>query len=393
MAEYFPTPNRASVLGRTNQGFASAYPQPKKDPWGDYGTRVLGMVKELLAPQTDVDAMTSLDAETTALLDQGKFGEAAALGATPEMFDVMGRNMMGAGVTVWQGGPAKYGVGGAADSLQHMSKGEGAQAYGWGRYDAEAEAVAREYQEALGSGYRIDGSEYLGSTTKGGGASSPGNYAADALQRFKGDKEKAIKWLSEPDAGPMSNDAADLLKQSKDVEPWDGFIYKHDLPDEDIARYLDWDAPLSEQADDIYGRLDDMMGEDFGQDTLGSVIRENENATILDVFNEWYGHETKQGISEKLGKAGIPGLKYYDVMSRGMTGDYIVRMPDGRRGSSTYATKAEAEAATQMPSMEGSVVEAFDEPRTRNFVTWDQGVLDKMKLLERNGVDMLGVLK
>ena len=104
------------------------------------------------------------------------------------------------------------------------------------------------------------------------------------------------------------------------------------------------------------------------------------------------GNTSDKLASEYLGSHGIPGLKYFDGMSRGMTGDYIVRMPDGRRGASTYATKAEAEAATQMPSMEGSVVEAFSEPRTRNFVTWDQDVLNRMKLLERNGEKFDGLL-
>ena len=31
--------------------------------------------------------------------------------------------------------------------------------------------------------------------------------------------------------------------------------------------------------------------------------------------------------------------------------------------------------------------------RTRNYVTWDQGVLDRMKLLERNGESMIDALR
>ncbi|HBY85209.1 MAG TPA: hypothetical protein DEO86_04975, partial [Colwellia sp.] len=37
------------------------------------------------------------------------------------------------GANVFQGGPHKYGPEGASESLKHMSKGEGAQAYGYGR--------------------------------------------------------------------------------------------------------------------------------------------------------------------------------------------------------------------------------------------------------------------
>ena len=53
------------------------------------------------------------------------------------------------GANVFQGGPHKYGPEGAAESLKHMSKGEGAQAYGWGRYDAQAESVGKQYKKDL----------------------------------------------------------------------------------------------------------------------------------------------------------------------------------------------------------------------------------------------------
>jgi hypothetical protein len=111
MGGYFPVPNRASVLGRTNTGFASAYPQPKQSPWGDYGTRVLGMVKELAAPQADVDAMAAMEAETVKLLDEGNYKQAIEQGFTPENFALMAPYMMGAGVikpvTAYKGMMAK----------------------------------------------------------------------------------------------------------------------------------------------------------------------------------------------------------------------------------------------------------------------------------------------
>jgi hypothetical protein len=53
------------------------------------------------------------------------------------------------GANVFQGGPHKYGPEGAARSLDHMGKGEGAQAYGYGRYDAGAEDVAAKYRKDL----------------------------------------------------------------------------------------------------------------------------------------------------------------------------------------------------------------------------------------------------
>ena len=73
---------------------------------------------------------------------------------------------------VWQGGPHKYGPGGTKDSLKHVGKGEGAQAYGWGRYDAGARSVGENYKRQLSPGdvlMRKDGTVIMPSRSGGGG--------------------------------------------------------------------------------------------------------------------------------------------------------------------------------------------------------------------------------
>ena len=98
MADYFlPTPNRASVLGRTNTGFASAYPQPEQSPWKDYGTSVLSMVRELIAPEADSNVMDEINQEVSVLAKQGKYKDALSHRAE-EMMATMAPYMMGAGV-------------------------------------------------------------------------------------------------------------------------------------------------------------------------------------------------------------------------------------------------------------------------------------------------------
>jgi hypothetical protein len=59
---------------------------------------------------------------------------------------------------------------------------------------------------------------------------------------------------------------------------------------------------------------------------------------------------SREAASEALRKAGIPGLKYYDQMSR-----------TGQKG-------------------------------TRNYVTWDQDVLDRTKILEKDGASLAQAL-
>ena len=98
MADYFlPTPNRASVLGRTNTGFASAYPQPEQSPWKDYGTSVLSMVRELIAPEADSNVMDEINQEVSVLAKQGKYKDALSHRAE-EMMATMFPYMMGAGI-------------------------------------------------------------------------------------------------------------------------------------------------------------------------------------------------------------------------------------------------------------------------------------------------------
>jgi hypothetical protein len=276
--------------------------------------------------------------------------------AVGRLAPVRGGTVLGA--NVFQGGPHKYGPEGAAKSLSHVGEGEGATAYGWGRYDADSEGVGRSYQ----------------------------NQA------------------------PKSR--------------WDlpGHLYKHDLPDEDIARYLDWDKPLSEQPE-IFGTLKNHWNQTLGDpDIIMQRLELTDNSTGRELYTALAGlGDNKQGASEALGKIGIPGLKYKDAVSRNKTGtadDIRVKLwPDGKYEVRAYDKSgkkygewydqtpadmekligkdlageavARTEGSSGMQYLDGSV----DFQGTRNYVTWDQGVLDRMKLLERDGESMVDALR
>jgi len=327
------------------------------------------------------------------------------------------KGMKGAilGANVFQGGPHKYGAEGAAKSLDHMSKGEGAQAYGYGRYDAGAEGVARDYKinvphqdikrsflKELPEDAEIE--DVMGLLGKG---------------HFSEKQERVIRALNDDDWLGFEYPASAISAvYSKNIDNWDpsdvlrravddaGYLYKHDLPDDDIARYMDWDKPLSEQpesvrkalegvgirydatararADELIKRMAEMAKDrlpdnrmreekewfrlskerdaliEQAADPTGDKIYQSlvDKSGALDwpvgsdrAAREAYRDSAKQAASEALGKAGIPGLQYYDGMSRN--------------------------------AGEG----------TRNYVTWDQDVLDRMKLLERNGESMIDALR
>ena len=292
------------------------------------------------------------------------------------------------GMNVFQGSPHKYGPKGASQSLKHIGKGEGAQAYGWGRYDAGAKEVAEQYQKNLSG------------ETKIGGKTAEWSHP---INLHSGDIDAAIletrnKIKNNPNVGPRAKGLwektlAELegLKASGDFEYINtGNLYKHDLPDEDIARYLDWDKPLSEQPESVRAAIKEFMGDEWSDalkhypeltvNGLPSGYAKMTGEDFLSMFRERVGGD-KQAASEALRKAGIPGLQYYDGASRNslwdvtMYGDaYKVIDPQTGRGP-LFKTRAEAD----------SYIEKQAGPKTRNYVTWDQDVLDRMKLLERNG--------
>ena len=92
-----------------------------------------------------------------------------------------------------------------------------------------------------------------------------------------------------------------------------GTMYKTDLPDEAVAKMLDWDKPLSEHSQEAIAAL--------------------EKSGLLDELRQFYGKEadplrmtggefyrglaeTEAEASKRLMDAGIPGLRYLDGMSR-----------------------------------------------------------------------------
>ena len=390
-----------------------ALPSAIADPLGRGGL----LVKQALTGQR----MNPNDA-TQAMIDVGMLSTPVGLlGGVPKGA-VLGAN-------VFQGGPHKYGPEGAAESLKHMSKGEGAQAYGWGRYDAQSEGVARQYKQNLGTQGKVivDGQE-----VKTTGA----NALAAAAQKWDGDPMENLNNLK-PSTGIFNKEAieeAKLLIKRGGVEYEPGsFIYKHDLPDEDIARYLDWDAPLSEQPESVRGNLlGALSAKANGPQEIGvgdgmPIPWNTFNDDVVDSLDEMSGSQlhkmltskevigyTDKEASEFLGKAGIPGLKYFDGMSRYIDPeDAATKIPilekyeaakaaweaAGSKGLGQEASKfrgAQSRAQQQYPGgaipTSKSVKELAAKKRTRNFVTWDQDVLNRMKLLERNGEKFDGLL-
>jgi len=142
------------------------------------------------------------------------------------------------GITVYHGSPHKF----AKFDSSKIGTGEGAQAYGHGLYLAESPDVAKSYSGKLSSELTYNGRPMA----RESGRSSK-DAAAWSLYLSGGDKDAAKA------SGLASDKWIDKLDPAK-LQPG-GQVYKVDLPDEAVARMLDWDKPLSQQAPEVQRAL------------------------------------------------------------------------------------------------------------------------------------------
>lgn len=233
-----------------------------------------------------------------------------------------------AGAILWHGSPHKF----DAFDASKIGTGEGAQAYGHGLYLAESPDVAKQYQAALSS------PEYSskGRTLKGNEA-----WAAQFLHDFSGDAlpkrrsiEKAINR-----ANSVLNDTPtkqEILKyistlDKNGVDVVNGSLYKVDLPDEHIAKMLDWDKLLSEQPPEVQNAAMKLAGGKL-QDLASSQHRYLPTVKPLDTmtgeeFIRTLNNGARGSTEQILQKQGIPGIRYLDGGSRGTgagTSNYVV---------------------------------------------------------------------
>jgi len=278
------------------------------------------------------------------------------------------------GMNLYHGGPNKWkpepGYPQGRPRLDKIGSGEGNQAYGHGFYSAEKPNVAKQY--------------------------SPRDYDAEEImmQKYKqAERSEDYEAMEVWENAMMHETPSELRKRYNTADydesmkstanrvadelgkiPTKSQLYKLDIPDEDIAKYLDWDAPLSAQPNFIKQALSGIMEPNFRvypkgqkepvsqkfatQEEADNLLKSFGNdASMFEIKNsgdaasgaEIYRklidiHGSPEKASEFLKSVGIPGTRFLDEQSR------IGTQPNA----------------------------------TRNYVTWDQDVLDRVKVLQRN---------
>jgi hypothetical protein len=189
----------------------------------------------------------------------------------------------GAPATVWHGSPHRFDK---FDSSK-IGTGEGAQAYGHGLYFAESPDVAKSYKPKTGA-----------PSWKGKPVAS---YGMDGSVQF-----------ADGTVAKVADGEWSAFRQAMESGPRSGHLYKVDLPDEAIARMLDWDKPLSQQPEAVrkaLAKVDKDMyhpsGADYDATELGQMI-----------YNRLSSKAQAAGAANTLRNLGVPGLRYLDGGSR-----------------------------------------------------------------------------
>jgi hypothetical protein len=240
------------------------------------------------------------------------------------------------GAIVWHGSPHKF----DKFDASKINTGEGAQSYGHGIYVTELPDVAT--RDTL-TNFRPDHIEaklveagispefantysQFAAQTKGGarglddfaelmGKPGPSPYIEQFRQRIRAEL-------------PAARSASDAIA---------GSLYKVDLPDETIARMLDWDKPLSQQAPDVQKAIKKSQ---FYKDALARYKetkqwyddpKQKTGQSLHQYMQSGFGDEVGKGMTPEAAAAylraqGIPGIRYLDAGSRatGGTSNFVV---------------------------------------------------------------------
>jgi hypothetical protein len=237
---------------------------------------------------------------------------------------------VGAGI-VYHGSPYRFN---RFDPTK-IGSGEGAQAYGYGHYVAESPQVAKGYQSA---------------TSKDKFITSSGFFDPSQLEHLnvraaarRGDIDSAIEMARKygvPDAdypetaAKAARDLARLepIKASGGIRQNTGNLYTIDLPDPAIARMLDWDRSLSEQAPDVQKIIGDELKRIGGSAHTGEraykeLMFQARMAGKENPSQAMRGNLEAIEASNRLRELGIPGIRYLDQGSRGTgvgTSNFVV---------------------------------------------------------------------
>jgi len=260
--------------------------------------------------------------------------------------DYMFKQGLALPATVYHGSPHKF----DKFDASKIGTGEGSQAYGHGLYLAESPEVARGYKDKLQGGVLGEKTtSFLESklsksnpelfttaikpqvldTISANAGKSPAEMSS-ALNRLADSFERqGFDWqlAAAPNVRELAKNKQLLSDISQNVA---GSLYKVDLPDEQIAKMLDWDKPLSQQAPALEALSKNKDFAQYVERIMERPLSELDGKTLQRMaigYAADKGLGGASGAADVLRQAGIPGIRYLDGGSRGTgagTSNFVV---------------------------------------------------------------------
>jgi len=231
-----------------------------------------------------------------------------------------------------------------------IGTGEGAQAYGYGHYVAENPQVAKSYDQAGQMFKNVVNLDKAKQKIAKYEAVLRGDIPRDGLPGFPA-LPIPKSWYQE-----KLKEAKSFVNETNTwLEKHHPSLYRVDLPDEQIAKMLDWDKPLSQQPENVRKalqkteenyykilsstrpHLSEAEAKRFLSDPTGAELYLL-SASHRDVPMPW-----RKGVSAAWRAAGIPGIRYLDQGSRvgGKGTSNFVVFPGGEDMLNILQRKAE----------------------------------------------------
>ncbi len=278
------------------------------------------MPAEMLAGLAGIPLTAMAAAKAGPMVEKG-IGQAMANAQMPSTLNLPQYSGQ-RGAIAYHGSPHKF----DKFKSEAIGTGEGAQAYGHGLYLSESPAVADEYAGKLSTPFI----EFAtGKTSLDLSKMSP---EAQAVAKRMHEVANTTQYQSRSEmAGRVLWGAPDHVQKELigNAPRWKAFstpdsgsFYKTDIPDEAVARFLDWDKPLSQQAPEVQAALQ-QAAELRARQTGGAFA-------TLDMSQP--GSAVVPTLGEgRIQQAGIPGIRYLDGGSRGTgagTSNYVAFDPE-----------------------------------------------------------------
>lgn len=219
-------------------------------------------------------------------------------------------------------------------ALSKIGTGEGAQAFGHGLYFAENPKIAAGYAKVLPyKDFERKVAEVYGEFDHPDDAvaalAEAGLSPAQlkVMEALKKDDWLGFDYPHQALRAVLSKDAKSYDPSPETLKAVEGLhnIYKVDIPDDKVGLMLEWDKPLLEQPRAVKEALQDSG---LTQELLKFYEKSGRDPRTI-TGGEFYRGlaETDAEASQRLLKAGIPGMKYLDAGSRGAgsgTHNYVI---------------------------------------------------------------------